>query len=198
MPISGSPSANFRSGSIKKPLNDLSSLFSNIPKQINLNPFIINSSLDNLLINTTRQFPFRWIMGSEPKDIAKNILLFNLNRYVLDRNMVMKDWGYYYQNARVLLLKKDFNGVVKLYKEAYFLKYYIDTPNIAEMFTPFIQAAYLTGDYSLGRKLLLDFVLYENGNLNLALKMEKDMSMLGEYTESVKMLDQDIKRILRN
>ncbi|MBF0472223.1 MAG: hypothetical protein HQK93_00580 [Nitrospirae bacterium] len=172
--------------------------FSYVKKRINLNPYIVNSSPDAIIIDTKRLFPLRWIMGKEPQEVVNHMLSYNIQTVLLDRHLMIKDWRYYYQIAKVLLLKKDFVGIAKLCDNVNPDDYFIFPSVMPETLIPFITALYITQDYTKGRALILQWAVYSNGSLPLALEMKKYISDLGEYPESVNRLDKDIKRIFHN
>lgn len=174
-----------------------------VEKRINIKPLVVHSSSDSILINSKRSFPFRYIMGDEPKEYQKNGILRKIQQ-ILDRHMIVKDWRYYYQTAMVLLERKDFDGIVKLYNDTVKKNSYdnddgIDNfPKLEALLVPFIQVLYITQDYNQGSSLLWQWAIYSNGSLAKAIEMKNNISMIGQYPDSVNRLDKDIKEIFHN
>ena len=168
-------------------------------KQININPLVVNSSPDRILIFNKKQFPFRGIIGAEPTEINGSSILRRMNT-ILGRHIMEKDWRYYYQDAMVLLERGDFQGVVKLYGDATrlctdeesFWKYF---PQLPEILVPFIQAFYITKDYTRGDTLLWQWAICNHGRLAKALEIKDNILKLGQYSETADRLDKDIKEI---
>ncbi|MBF0472190.1 MAG: hypothetical protein HQK91_05095 [Nitrospirae bacterium] len=170
--------------------------YSNIDNQVNISPYIANSDPDRILLDSKRSFPFRWVIGNEPKGKQKGTYL--IQKIIFDRHILIRDWRYYYQKAVVLSKLNDFNGIVKLYEEKNTIKYDLPFPLLPEILVPFIQALYITKDYPQGSALLFKWAIYSHGSLSKALEIRNNILMLTKNTESVTRLDKDIQSIFHN
>jgi hypothetical protein len=167
--------------------------FSNTKSFANIAPFARRSNPDRIIINNdNKTFPLRWIMGLEPDSVEQNFIKQKIRERIFTRKIINKDWRYYYQNAKVAFLKKDFRKVISLYDEAINL----DNPYVLpEILEPFIEALYITGDYARGSTLLWKWAVRSNGSHEKALKMRDNISKQGVNTDCVNVLDKDIKEI---
>jgi hypothetical protein len=164
-------------------------------KRVNIDAFINNSLPDRILYDNNKSYPFRFIIGEEPTVEQKSLILRGIQKKILDKHIMVKDWRYFYQNAIVFSKRNDFTSVVKLYNETYSLGYYIDFPVLPEILMPFISALYITHDYTQGSSLLWQWSIYSNGSHEKAVVMKDNILMLGKYQESVNILEKDINRI---
>lgn len=179
------------------PFSSKGDSFGEAVRRPNIGPFIANANADGILMDTKKSFPFRWVMGDEPKNLQINIISLKMNK-LLDRHIFIRDWRYYYQNAEVLLMKKDYSSIVKLYDDACVNGLDSWLPHLPEMLVPFIESLYITQDYSRGSALLWKWALYSNGSLSEAIEMKNKILTLGEYRDSANRLNNDIKEVFHN
>ncbi|MBF0472987.1 MAG: hypothetical protein HQK93_04550 [Nitrospirae bacterium] len=160
-------------------------------QRFNLKP-LMNDYKQIIYNKSETAYPFRWIIGPEPDLSGSNIYKKYINEMFFSKNVIEKDWRYYYQNAVASLNRSDYNNVVKLYNDAINLG---NIPKIPEIFVPFIETFYITADYSTGRLLLWKWVIYSNGTHQKAMDMKNKLNGLSSNSDCVNMLDKDIKEI---
>ena len=169
--------------------------FPKTKEQAIITPFVNMSNPDRIIIDNNKSFPFRWVIGLEPDSVEQNIIIQKIREKLVTKDMIEKDWRYYYQNAIVASIRKDYSKVVKLYEDAKYLNNPIhNTLIIPEILVPFIEAFYITGDYTTGSSLLWEWAVYSNGNREKAVKM-RDHIAANATSDCIKILDKDIKEI---
>jgi len=139
---------------------------SNQNNQVNITPLIQNSSPDQIIYEEKFiPFPFRWIIGPEPKKLTKKLSLFKKIERIIGGEGVQKDWLYYYQKAQVLVKKGEYQKVVNLYNEAEEFKLIQD---LSYGLLPFIESYYRSGNTKKGSQLLWEWALSPRGNFEQA------------------------------
>lgn len=139
---------------------------SNQNNQVNINP-LIQSSSPNQIINEEKfaSFPFRWIIGPEPKKLTNELSLVKKVERKLGREGFQKDWHYYYQKAQVLVKEGEYQKIVNLYNEAEELKL---IPDLSYGLLPFIESYYKLENTEKGSQLLWEWALSPRGNFEQA------------------------------
>lgn len=162
---------------------------SNQNRQVNINPLIQNSSSNQIIYEEKFvSFPFRWIIGPEPKKLTKKLSLIKKIERKIGREGVQKDWHYYYQKAQVFVKEDEYQKIVNLYNEAKELKL---IQNLSYGLLPFIESYYKLENTEKGSQLLWEWALSSRGNYEQAYS-------LYETLKSENVNDEIIEEFIKN
>jgi len=166
---------------------------SNQHNQFNINPLIQNSSPNQIIYGEKFvSFPFRWIIGPEPKKPTKELSLVKKIERKLGSESVQKDWHYYYQKAQVLAKEGEYQKVVNLYNEAEELKLVQD---LSYGLLPFIELYYKLENTEKGSQLLWEWALSPRGNYYQAYSLYKTLKSENVKSEIIEEFRKNMNQI---
>jgi hypothetical protein len=164
----------------------------NSSKRLNLAPLVANLSQRQIIYkHSQHNFPFRWIIGPEPKK-AKKALRQEIWQRIFGKN-VYKDWRYYFQKIKVLEHTGDYKGIVDLYNEADVLGWAPRLPQAVPLSV--VESLYLAGSREKANFLLWKWALSCEGDFKKASGMLYSIKNLNSDRGLHAAIEEEIKDI---
>lgn len=164
---------------------------------LNIAPVVLMSSDKQILTHKADNlvFPFRWIIGPEPKKTNERTPLDKFKDAIFRRTL-NKDWRYYLQTAKVADGNKDFRAVVGLYNEAQGLGVVPELPEAAPLFI--IKAFYVVGDIAKANSLFWEWALSSEGDYKKALGLLESVKSVNNNPSITSAIEKKIQDIWRH
>ena len=167
---------------------------SNSSGKVNVEPLMSRISPDRIIYEqSNKTFPFRWIIGPEPPKAGEMTVMERVMDEVYGKKIVSKDWRFYWQSAKVLEYKEDYNGITALFDEAEKLNATPEFPNQVPLFI--IKAFYMTGQIDKGNSLLKAWAFSVDSSREKAVALMKSIEATNNDPEVSLKIKKQIERI---